>query len=162
MPGLIFMGRVVFCSLGDLGRVVFWNWDDMGRVVLGRLFYGPSCPGPTGLWAELSWTQVNTWVKNKCTTGPTLLLYLTCAKVWADIAFIYTRSNTYNWQHQVLHGVFMRLKPHLQLRLYINHLKSQLSSFVFKGRVIILWYAASRRQTGDTNVCYKKNTVVFV
>ena len=59
MSGLIFMGRVVFCSLGDLGRVVFWNWDDLGRVVLGRLLYGPSCPGPTCLLAELSWTRLN-------------------------------------------------------------------------------------------------------
>ena len=42
------MGRVVFCNLGDLGRVVFWKWDD-----LSPLFYGPSCPGPTCLLAEL-------------------------------------------------------------------------------------------------------------
>ena len=57
MPGLIFMGRAVFCNLGDLGWVVFWNWTTWAELFWANFFYGPSCPGPTCLWAKLSWTQ---------------------------------------------------------------------------------------------------------
>ena len=41
-------------QFGQFGPSCLLRIGTTGRVVLGRLFYGPSCPGLTCLWAELS------------------------------------------------------------------------------------------------------------